>query len=71
MEIRLHPDIERFLREQVGVGGYGSPGEVVTESLFLLWQRDHAEGEPESIERFGEAKSQPTPLRVTFSRTGR
>ena len=40
MDINLHTDIERFIREQVSSGGYASPEEVVTEALFLLWQRD-------------------------------
>lgn len=47
MEIPLHPDIERFLREQVGAGDYRCAAEVVTEALFLLWLRDNGTmGEP-------------------------
>jgi Arc/MetJ-type ribon-helix-helix transcriptional regulator len=48
MDISLHPDLERFIREQVSTEGYRSPGEVVTEALFLLWQRDHGPVGPEA-----------------------
>ena len=41
MRIRLHPDVESFVREQVSPEGYASPAEVVTEALFLLWQRQY------------------------------
>ena len=34
-----HPDIEKFIGEQVRAGDYSSPDEVVTDALFLLWQR--------------------------------
>jgi Arc/MetJ-type ribon-helix-helix transcriptional regulator len=39
MSINLHPDIETFIREQVGTNGFRSPDEVVTEALYQLWQR--------------------------------
>lgn len=39
MTITLHPDMETFIGEQVSAGGYRSPDEVVTDALFLLWQR--------------------------------
>ena len=42
-----HPDIEQFVWDQIRADGYRSPDEVVTEALFLLWQRDQAnEGGP-------------------------
>jgi Arc/MetJ-type ribon-helix-helix transcriptional regulator len=44
MDIPLHPDIERFLLEQLATGDYVSPDEVVTEALFLLWQREQGLG---------------------------
>ncbi len=48
----LHPDIETFIGEQVRTGEYRSPDEVVTEALFLLWQKqeqqDEAAGAPPS-----------------------
>lgn len=37
MDLPLHPDLERFILEQVDGGGYDSPADVVTEALFLLW----------------------------------
>jgi Arc/MetJ-type ribon-helix-helix transcriptional regulator len=43
MPIILHPDIEKFIGEQLRGGNYRSPDEVVTEALFLLWQRDQAD----------------------------
>ena len=39
MPIILHPDIETFIREQVGTNGFRSPDEVVTEALYQFWQR--------------------------------
>jgi putative addiction module CopG family antidote len=47
MNILLHPDIVKFIDEQVSAGGYRSPDEVVTEALFLLWQRDQAGDAPD------------------------
>ncbi len=55
MEISLHPDLEQFVREQVSRGEYHSPGEVVTEALFLLFLRDQAAGED------GKATEPPSP----------
>ena len=46
MIIRLHPDLERFAREQVEQGAFASVDEVFTESLFLLWQ--HSQSRPAS-----------------------
>jgi Arc/MetJ-type ribon-helix-helix transcriptional regulator len=43
MHIILHPDIEKFIDEQLRRGDYRSPDEVVTEALYLLWQRDQAD----------------------------
>ena len=43
MAINLHPDIESFIREQVGTNGFHSPEEVVTEALYQLWQRTQAD----------------------------
>lgn len=40
MEATIHPDLVDFIREQVDSGQYRSPDEVLTEALFLLWQRD-------------------------------
>jgi Arc/MetJ-type ribon-helix-helix transcriptional regulator len=39
MHIPLHPDIEKYIGEQVHAGEYRSPDEVVTDALFLLWQQ--------------------------------
>jgi Arc/MetJ-type ribon-helix-helix transcriptional regulator len=39
MHIPLHPDIEKFIGEQVRAGDYRGPDEVVTEALYLLWLR--------------------------------
>ena len=49
MEINLHPDLERYIRELVDAGGYAGPDEVITEGLFLLWLRDQSAGEAGSI----------------------
>jgi Arc/MetJ-type ribon-helix-helix transcriptional regulator len=43
MAINLHPDIESFVREQVGTNGFRSPDEVVTEALYQFWQRTEAD----------------------------
>ena len=43
MMLALHPDLEKFIGELVVAGAYRSPDEVVTEALFLLWQRDEAD----------------------------
>jgi Arc/MetJ-type ribon-helix-helix transcriptional regulator len=43
MDIPLHPDLETFIREQVGTNGFRSPDEVITEALFLFWQRTQAD----------------------------
>jgi hypothetical protein len=43
MYIFLHPDLEKCIRDLVHPDGYRSPDEVVTEALFLLWQRDQAD----------------------------
>ncbi len=51
MIIQLHPDIEAFIGEQLRAGEYRSPDEVVTEALFLLWQRQQ--------EQSGEAGGVP------------
>lgn len=45
MRIDLHPDIEKFIGEQVRVGKYRTPDEVVTEALFLLWQRQEEQAD--------------------------
>jgi Arc/MetJ-type ribon-helix-helix transcriptional regulator len=43
MAIILHPDIETFIREQVGTNGFRTPDEVVTEALYQFWQRTQAD----------------------------
>ena len=43
MPIILHPDLETFIREQVGTNGFRSPDEVVTEALYQFWQRAQAD----------------------------
>jgi Arc/MetJ-type ribon-helix-helix transcriptional regulator len=40
MNLQLHPDLETFIREQLTDSSYRSPEEVVTEALYVLWERD-------------------------------
>ncbi len=39
MEVNLHPDMERLVREMADGGEFRDEAEVLTEALFLLWQR--------------------------------
>lgn len=38
MEIELHPDLERFVREMADGAEFRDEAEVVAEALYLLWQ---------------------------------
>ncbi len=39
MEVKLHPDMERLVREIADGGEFRDEAEVLTEALYLLWQQ--------------------------------
>ena len=61
MEIRLHPDIEVFVHEQIREGAYQSAEEVLTEALFFLWQQNEGAAQPAQSGLSGQALARRTP----------
>jgi Arc/MetJ-type ribon-helix-helix transcriptional regulator len=64
MEVPLHPEIERVLRQKVESGEYPSIAALVEEALFLLVERDWSRCQAELLEKvptaFGPAPELPT-----------
>lgn len=42
MNVVIHDDLGTLILERVNAGLYGSPEEVLTEALYVLWERDEA-----------------------------
>jgi hypothetical protein len=42
MNVLIHDDLGTLILERVNAGLYGSPEEVLTEALYVLWERDEA-----------------------------
>ena len=55
MDVPLHPEIERVVRQKVECGEYPSISILVEEALFLLVERDWARSQADLQERMPTA----------------
>ena len=55
MDVPLHPEIERVVRQKVESGEYPSIAALVEEALFLLVERDWARCQAELLEKVPSA----------------
>ena len=64
MDVPLHPEIERVVRQKVESGEYPSIAALVEEALFLLVERDWVRCQAELLEKvpsaFGPVPDSPT-----------
>jgi Arc/MetJ-type ribon-helix-helix transcriptional regulator len=55
MDVPLHPEIERVVRQKVESGEYPSIAALVEEALFLLVERDWSRCQAELLEKVPSA----------------
>ena len=59
MNVKLNPELEKFVQYKVKSGLYQSPSELVNEGVRLLWEREQSRIEDLLIE---SEKSEESPL---------
>ena len=72
MNVLIHDDLGTLIMERVNAGLYGSPEEMLTEALYVLWERDEASARgrlsrrprPRSTDGAGNGREARAPTRV-------